>query len=168
MTARSIGNERKYAVIGVNESERLQVRRYSPPWTRRGGRDLKQRYCEATLLGADGVVCSKLPIIGHLNQPLLMLRAVALALRARLRESKVASRNLLESRSHPFSKEGNIVLPAVSPIHSHLLTLRSPPAKLQPPPFGGDDASSMLLRPLPKNVVDRRVIPQFVAMDVRA
>src|SRR5688572_11134728 len=122
MTARSIGNERKYAVIGVNESERLQVRRYSPPWTRRGGRDLKQRYCEATLLGADGVVCSKLPIIGHLNQPLLMLRAVALALRARLRESKVASRNLLESRSHPsFSKDGNTSWPMRSQaIHSRL------------------------------------------------
>ena len=58
----------------------------SPPWIRRGGRDLMKNIAKPPCWERTGWLF-KLPIIGALNQPLLMLRATALALRARLRES---------------------------------------------------------------------------------
>jgi hypothetical protein len=58
---------------------------YSPPWIRRGGRDLK-KISRSLLVGSGRGGSFKLPIIGGLNQPFLRLRAIALALRARMRE----------------------------------------------------------------------------------
>ena len=58
---------------------------YSPPWRRRGGRDIKKDAAKPPLVERTGRFV-QLPINRWLNQPLLMLRAGALAQRVRLRE----------------------------------------------------------------------------------
>jgi hypothetical protein len=73
----------------------VQVRRpYSPPWIRRGGRDLK-KMSRSYLIGSGRGGLFKHPIIGGVNKP------------PRLREAKVASRNLLDrAATPPYPRRG--------------------------------------------------------------
>ena len=64
-----------------------------PSSQRRGGRDINKMLRSILIYGADGVVRPAKVNIAP-NSPLLRLRATALALRARLRGQKVASRLL--------------------------------------------------------------------------
>jgi hypothetical protein len=68
---------------------------YSPPWRRRGGRDIKKDAAKPPLVKRTGRLV-QLQINRWLNQP------------PRLRDAAVASRNFLDrAATPPFSKEGN-------------------------------------------------------------
>src|SRR5206468_5095398 len=71
----------------------------SPPWIRRGGRDLKKNIAKHPCWERTGWFVQQ-PIIGGLNQPFLRLRAIALALRARLRELR-SLRDILDRAATP-------------------------------------------------------------------
>src|SRR6185436_12221433 len=66
----------------------------SPPWLRRGGRDLKKNVAKHPCWERTGWFV-QLPIIGGLNKP------------PRLREAKVASRNFLDrAATPPYPRRG--------------------------------------------------------------
>ena len=99
--------------------KKVSAQRYSAPWIRRGGRDLKKNVAKPPCWERTGWFV-QLPIIGGLNQQSLMLRAIALALRARLREAIVASQNLLD-RAATLLVQGGEFTPTDFPADSFAL-----------------------------------------------
>src|SRR5438552_12725199 len=81
-----------------------------PSFPRRGGRDHKENGAKPPHLGADGVVDSG-DLVPSLNEPRLRLRAIALALRARLRPSKERGLLLDGAATPPLPRRGISLAP---------------------------------------------------------
>jgi hypothetical protein len=101
---------------------KMRLRSSDIPLLSQGGVDATSRkISRSDRIGSGRGGWFKSPIIGSLNQPLLMLRAVALALRARLLEANVASRNLLDRAATPPCPRRGISLHSNFTLHSNFV-----------------------------------------------
>src|SRR5437867_9894143 len=91
----------------------VQGKLYSPPWIRRGGRDLK-KMSRSNLVGSGRGGWFKLPIIGGLNQP------------PRLRELR-SLRGICLIAQPPLLSQGGEC--NATPRASHLRKIQEPPAE---------------------------------------